>query len=170
MKQETAVIFRSVISQTLWRRRVLRGTLIGGIGVILLFIAAVFFPSVEMKRFGFILFLLSVGLITWGFLPYKKLKRLEVRPNTLSISQDGVVSLSLNGHSVLQVPLQAIDKAFYVEEGDLYGIGVVFRNDCTDQILKEHPHLKDLFGIRGCDILFPYFSERSCADFKEYLL
>lgn len=188
MKSETITI-RSSVLPDLMRKTLRRGTLLAGIGVLALLFGGVFIPVEKMRIWGPFLFLFSLGMITWGLLPYKRLKRLEDKPSMLVVEGDGWLHYSVGGKPLFSIPIASIDRTVFIDRPSIYGIGVFLKNANL-----ENPGLRSVYSeldadtpilgyllkytewsrkLHGCDLFFPYFSQRSfntlleCQEFPD---
>lgn len=166
MEKETFTI-RSSISSSLMRKTLMRGTVLGGIGALTLLYAGIFLPLQQMKMWGPILFLFGLGMITWGLFPYKRLKRLEEKPNRLDIEGDDWLHFSAGEKSLFSIPMVAIDHLTYIEKSHSYGIGLFLKNPIPQKIIINDSNVdieKFIQSSRkqyGCDLFLSYFSQRS---------
>lgn len=160
---------RSSIHTPLLRYTLWRGTVLAVIGALLLLVGGAFIPPHQLSLWGFPIFIIGIGLITWGMLPYRQLKRLENTPNMLAVDPDWII-LSVKNTPTLSIPVAVIEKVHYIEDGKNYGIGVNLKKPTS---LKVISHVKGLamreFRHRDCDVFLPFFSIRSCATLENYL-
>lgn len=159
MTQE--IKFRSSIKSELLRRSLLRGTGLAILGALLL-LAGAFLPARILGNWGALIFLLSMGLIAWGLIPYRRLKQLETIPHEI-ILDDHTLLFCWKREAVFQVPFSNIDKTAFISSGDVYGIGIWLSSTsiCTynnfDLVHFQERSRKKF----GCDLFLPYFSERT---------
>jgi len=139
---------RSSIKPTLKRKVLMRGTLIAGLGGIILLYCGVFTPAETLEQWGMIPFLLAVILITVGLLPYRKLTRLETTPHEIVGYTNDRLDVFLKKRKRHSIPLDAIEGLHYIEKKDRYGI--------------------ELYTAEG-NLFLPYFSERACRSLREWL-
>ncbi len=84
---EHVVKIRSSICSQLMKSTLLKGTLYAALGVIILVLAGAFLPSETLTTFGLPIFIMGIGLITFGLLPYRRLTSIEKCPNELWIKE-----------------------------------------------------------------------------------
>lgn len=126
------------IKPELLRRALMRGTFLGGLGALIYLLAGVFLPLPFLKMYGWVIFSLGLFLIAWGFYPYRRLKRLEGRPNKITVTED---ALEYYEHQALKLrlPLTAIQEITYRDEEGCYGLELSLRDSSS--------------------LFFPYFRE-----------
>jgi len=157
-----ALTLRSSISQTLMRSSIWRGTSLAGLGVIVLLVAGTFLPLAEMKVWGLPLFGLGIGLITWGLLPYRRMKRLETNPYTLTIDHEWL-HLAAKGRAIYSIPRESIEGIDFVEQREIYGMGISLKKPIPKKVIV---HVK-LRKYGGYDLFLPYFSRRAYEQLLE---
>jgi len=159
---------RSSIKSALKKRVLFKGTLLAGIGVCILFYSGTMLPAEKLQEWGLGLFLLSFLLIAMGMLPYRRLTQLEMVPNEIIFEDEGLLYVQKQ-QTLLWIPLQSIDKCWYVEKGDRYGIAFVFKKPRPAQIVKYHKKIK-LQKWEGSELFLPYFTQRSVKELNESLI
>lgn len=105
-------------------------------------------PLEYLKIWGFPLFMGCIGLIVLGMHPYKTLRRLEMNPSKMTISQEGTLIYEASKSEILTLPIERIKNISFYENSQIYGIG--FHLDKTSEKPKY-----------GFDLFIPYFSRRS---------
>jgi hypothetical protein len=188
MNNQESIVLRSSVLPGLMKQTLLKGTLKGGIGVALLVFGAIFLPSQEMKNWGIVFFIIAFTLLTWGLLPYKRLKRLEENPNSLILEDDFWIHFAVKGSKVFSVPVNSIERIDYFPYGlslesdkqkaseecaknGKYGIALWLKTNGFSDIQKApHFNLERFHRISrqnyGCDLFFAYFSPRSYQTLK----
>lgn len=157
------ITLRTQVRQTLLRKALLRGTLLGAVGVALLLFATFYHPS-HTIRWGVAFVLVFILLVSMGLIPYRRLARLQTHPDELHL---GVGSFTYIHRQTPFVTLsvEAVKDVRWIEVGELYGIGIDI-----DEIPGPAQPFATLSRRRaGCDLFFAYFSETSFREFKEYL-
>lgn len=157
--------YRSSIHTPLLQKALMRGSFLAGIGALAL-LAGTFLPPENLKIWGPFLFLFSLGLIGWGLIPYRRLKRLETEPHEILITKDRLL-FCWRKKPAFSIPLKRIKKAVFISSGDVYGIGI----SLEDASLSYVQALDEKFDIThfqqhsikkyGCDLFLPYFSQRT---------
>lgn len=170
MENETITI-RSSVLPDLMRKTLWRGTLLGGIGVFALLFGGVFIPVEKMKVWGPLLFLFSLGLITWGLLPYKHLKRLENKPSRLIVEGDRWLHYSAGGKPLLSLPIASIAHIMFIDKPSVYGIGIFLKGSADIPIRGDLSQFRARSQkMHQCDLFFPYFSRRSFNELHDHLI
>lgn len=174
MENETVTLRSSVLPE-LMRQTLLRGTVLGVIGALTLLFGGVFIPIQEMKVWGPFLFLFSVAMITLGLLPYKRLKRLEEKPNTITIEGEEWLHFSAKGKPLFKIPIPSIDHISYIDKNH-YGIAIFLKDPLPKKLMVQETHFdlaafyKRSLSQHQCDLFLPYFSQRSFYALQEYLI
>ncbi len=137
---------RTSIKPDLMRKALFRGSLLGGSGAIILFLSGTFLRVQILSIWGLPLFFLSLGLITLGMLPYRRLTRLEKNPDGIIVSSDDLFIYRRKGKVILTTPLSMIISCEYVDDESLYGIKI---------------------KANGIEYFLPYFSERASKSLIE---
>lgn len=191
MSHQESVTLRSSVLPALMEHTLFQGTLKGGIGVFILLLGAIFLPPQEMKVWGFVLFVVAFAMLTWGLLPYKRLKKLEMNPSILTLDDPSWIHFSTKGNRVFSVPVAAIARIDYFPyglslEGDRqkvseeaakngrYGIAIWLKSEGFSSIQKSpHFDLERFHRISQqsyeCDLFFAYFSPRSYLTLQQVL-
>jgi hypothetical protein len=127
-----------------------------------------------MQVWGLPLFFAGMGLIAWGLIPYRKLKKLEENPNRIIL--DGTsIGYAAGSKLLFTLPVEAIDRVAYLENGSSYGIGITLKFPLPVKLRGEDPRF-DLSAFRAtslskhnCDLFLPYFSHRAFETLQDYL-
>lgn len=155
---------RSSIHKDLMRFTVWRSTIFGVAGAALLFWGGTFLKTSDLNRWGFPLFLVSMGFITAGMLPYRRLKQLEMNPYSLTTEGEWL-HLSKKGVPLLSLKWADVQEIKWIEQGRKYGIGFILKQQ-ANVVTYNHYAIQKL---KGCDIFLPYFSERSYQILKDQM-
>jgi len=178
MKNESVTIRSSIDSQVM-KRALIKGTLWGGLGGLLLLIGGIFLPLQEMKIWGALLFIFSFGLITYGLLPYKRLRRLEENPDQLTM-EDNWLHFLVRGKLLFSIPVESIDHLEWIDSngrdsnGNVYGIKVFLKNPLSKKVIIQSPKFdfakfrQDSLKKYQSDLFFPYFSKRSFLSLNNF--
>lgn len=137
------ITLRSSIKPELMRKLLFKGTLLAGIGAVSILLAGLFLSPDYLAIWGLPIFLIGMGLITIGLLPYRRLKRLELNPHKLIIRPSESVQLLIKGKTVLVIPWNEIAKIEYEDHETNYGIRFFFKSS------------------ENIPIFIPFFSRRS---------
>lgn len=166
---------RSSIHTPLMRLTLWRGTILAGVGVSFWVISAIFFTPEQLQKWGWVIFLLGLALITWGLLPYRRLRNLELNPYSLMIEEGRWLHFSAKGELLFSLPLSDIRRYAYIEKGNDYGIGLWLKNPLSEKIAIHSKNFdfekyrKRSLRHQNCEIFLPYFSKRSFQVFSDSL-
>lgn len=145
----------SCIYPQLMRQTLVKGLCLAIIGIAIFLYAGVVMPITLLKSWGLPLFLIGIGLITWGLLPYRRLTRLEKKPDQITLIGMEFLEFYSRGQKKMSVPLQDILKTDYVSSPSNYGIAIW---------LKHNP-----IPNPAPDFFFRYFSERGYRELHDWL-
>lgn len=169
------LIIRTAISPALSRHVLIKGFSIALLGIAALFAGGIFLPFPSLQKWGWLLFLISIGLITLGLLPYRRLMRLQLKPNELSLLDSEELTFKSRGRNKLTIPLQSISKIEYVDDPLNYGIAVwliqpppspVVVHECPKEIEK----LRKKGSEKGnADLFFAHFNRHAYDELIEWL-
>ena len=167
--------WRTAITSTFKRQCVLRASLGGGLGVMILVGAGSFLPLQFLESWGLPLFFASLGLITWSMLPYKQLVQLENKPDELWLNTKGDIVYAKKGIPTFTVPQNSLEKMFFIQKTNEYGICLSIKQHPREKVRIHNPNF-DYATINhknlrkyGCDIFLPFFSERTFKDLQDTL-
>lgn len=173
MRKKDVIKVRSSIKASLMRSVIYRGSIIASLGIGSMVYAAVFLPPEVLKKVGLPIFLLGIGLIALGLIPYRRLAQLEKKHNEIIISNDETLLFASKGKSLFTIPLKSIESMEYHEKGFHYGIGISLKKPVTEKIIVHdtwfnvHRYQKYSRKLFGFDLFLPYFSERTFQQIKE---
>lgn len=139
------------IKRLLLRKYLWRGTLFAVIGAAIFFVTGLFLPSSFMAKWGWLVVIVALGLVTYGVYPYKSLMRKDLDPDILFVANDGMLRYIANGRMVFTRPLTEVEGVSYYENGSGYGMELKFRGEDW----KEEK--------------LPYFTEKACGQMGEFL-
>ncbi len=172
---QSVLTWRTSIKPALMRSLLLRGSLLAGAGALLLVTAGAFLPTAHLKIWGLPLLIVAFLFITIGLLPYRRLTKLEVQSNELHYDGTSLLFVS-KGKPVLRIPAASIAMLCYREEDPHYGLCIQLKTPLPEKVivLQARFDLKGMLSasrqcMPGCDLFFPYFSERSCNELGECL-
>lgn len=156
---------RSSIKTSLMRHTLMKGTLLAIVGAGILVYAGIVMPKDTLSLWGLPLLLISGGLITWGMLPYRKLTRLEKKPDELVLTNSHLHYLP-GGKPALTIPQQSIERIAYLDRGTIYGIAIELKHPSPEKVIVQNNFNAEQFEKRSrerydCDLFFPFFSENS---------
>ncbi|MBS0621610.1 MAG: hypothetical protein JSR80_01465 [Verrucomicrobia bacterium] len=143
------------------RTALVRGSVIGGLGISLLLSAAVEIPLGRLQVMGIPIFLFGLVLIGFGLIPYQQLKKLRQKPDVLEVT-DEELHYFRGGKRTLTLPLKAITHLEDVDLKNDYGILVYVRGKVTVHDRKYKPHSRG-----GANLFFPAFNRASYLHLRE---
>lgn len=165
--QRETLTFRSSVKPRLMNLALKRGALFGGVGAFILLLGGSLLSVDQLKIWGIPIFLIGITLIAIGILPYKKLNSLQTNPHMLLYDGQTLIFCK-KGKPLLKIAEKNIDRIEYLEKANLYGIGVWLKFPINDKVKVLQPHFDYVSftthsreHFQGCDLFFPYFSERS---------
>lgn len=137
---------RTSVDPGLLKWRLYLGTFLGGCGAFILLISAISLPTQSLEKWGFMILIIGMSLIALGLIPYRKLQRLEVKPNELVISKHGLIYYK-GGELQWKLPFSSIHRFSFQETAWSYGI---------------------VLDVEGrFDLFLPYFTRRSFQILEE---
>lgn len=156
-------------------RLVLKASFGGGTGIACLVGVGAFMPLELLKVWGFPVLVAASTLIAWSMLPYRRMTRLENNPDELWTNSNGDLVYAVQKSPIMTIPLGAIDKCFYIDKPQDYGIAIAIKPHPSQKIRVHNSGLdfrayQQATVLRyGCDIFLPFFSERSFKNISEFL-
>jgi hypothetical protein len=112
---------RTSISPSLLKWRLYLGSFLAGGGAFLLLFSSIYLSTSVLEKWGFLILILGLGLIAIGLIPYRKLQRLEVKPNELILSEHGLAYYK-GGRLEWKLPYDSIRSVTFFESSWRYGI------------------------------------------------
>lgn len=148
----TSFYTQSVVRTPCLQSAVKRGTFLALAGLAPLFFSAIFLPAKVLQGVGILFFALFLLTLVLGLLPYKRLVKKQLHPDTLYIENSTLFYIS-NGNVKQAIHLEEIVSSRYIarKESD-YGI---------ELNLKKN-------SIEKC-VFFPYFTQNSYNLLQPYL-
>jgi hypothetical protein len=163
---------RSTIRPELMWSALLRGTLFATVGALLLIYGGTTLPKNSLIGWGIPLVLVSLMLIAFGLIPYRRLSRLQVNPDEIHIKETSFCFISKK-KMCFTVPFASIEKIELLERRALYGIGVQLKHNPSEKISVHDPRF-DMQRYQACsqkrfdcDLFFPYFTSHAVEELKE---
>lgn len=136
----------SVVRTPCLRSAVKRGTVLSLLGLAPLLFSTIFLPAKALQGPGILFFALFLLALVFGLLPYKRLVKKQLHPDTLYI-EDSMLIYLCNGRLKQRIPLDEIVHARYIApQENYYGIELSLKKK------TNHPQR----------IFFPYFTRSSC--------
>lgn len=161
------MIVKSAVSTRVKKDALFKGTLLAGIGMMILIGGSVFLTREHLSVYGFLIFGLGIGLVTWGMIPYRRLVRLENSPDEIHVNEDHTWIYYIKGKKTLEIPEETIESVNYLSKNSEYGLCLKLRKEPTKKVKVHSPLWQSSHsGKFGCDIFLPYFTERSCTMLK----
>ena len=152
-------IWRSSIRSEWLNLTLKKGGFMSGAGALIIIFSGTFLPLSLLKIGGVPIFFMSLICIAKGWLPYRKLTSLQLKPHEIHYDGHFLVFLR-GGKPLLKIAEASIQKIFYRENEKHYGIGLLLKRPIVDKVKVLQPHFKPN-SVEECDLFFPYFSERS---------
>lgn len=160
-------VLRSSIKPQLMSSVLMKGTILSSLGGGALLYAGVYLPADILQKWGLLIFLISLVLITAGLLPYRKLTRLEKHPNEIHLIGNKTFAYFIRGKPAFSISMQSIQKFILIDKGKDYGIGVILKDPLPEPILVQDPSFNIISFQKGsrrhyhCDFFLTCFTERS---------
>lgn len=133
----------STIQPEIKKRLLIRGMILGFLGIILLIGMGTFATIDTLSIWGIPSFFCAIFLIGFGLIPYRNFTRLETHPHQLLFEKESLTFISTRGNHVT-VAYKNIDKISYTETKTRYGLRVELK--------------------KGTPLFFPYFSDDPSLD------
>ncbi|CUI17718.1 Conserved putative membrane protein [Candidatus Protochlamydia naegleriophila] len=169
------LILRTTIP-TQWMNQSLKiGLVLALLGIFPLVYAGAFASPAVLKTWGLLIFLGGFFLITAGLLPYRRLSRLQFKPNELHCVGLERLEYYQNGKPVLSLTLSSIDHFSFIDEPRFFGIAVSLKRPLPAKMTISC----STFDLRSfekqaekaqADAFFPYFSRRSFEELNAWIL
>lgn len=171
MKPDSLTI-RSSINHNLYKKTLFRGSFLSFLGFLPLLYGSLWMDAATLSVWGIPLFIVGMGLIMWGMLPFKRIKELERDPNELHWIDNHSISYDHKGKKTMTIPINSIENLTYLEGNTIYGIKLTFKKNMDQKVTVHDPRFayeryeKESQKRYGCDLFFPYFSKRSYSKFQ----
>lgn len=166
---EESCTFYSTVTPSLLRKTLLKSFAISLLGLLILLGGGIFVHPTLLKTWGGIIFIVGLGLITFGWLPYRRLTYLAAKPNQIRITSEPSFQFISRGHMIFNLPINTIKKLIYVKDQKNYGIGIQLMPDFKKQLKGKNLYLSPSPQNPSLDLFLPYFSQRSFDELREYL-
>lgn len=155
------MIVKTSVNSQLKKDALLKGTLLAGLGMLVLIGGSVILTQEQLAQYGFFIFLFGIALVTYGMIPYRKLVRLEHSPDEIHVDDDHTWIYFRKGKKIAEIPQTAIESADFIAHDPDYGICLQFKKKPSDKVkvCDSDAHLQ--MDKYGCDLFLPYFTERS---------
>lgn len=169
------LILRTAIPTEWMNQSLKKGLLLALLGICPLVYAGAFAPPSTLKTWGFLIFLAGFLLITAGLLPYRRLSRLQSKPNELHCIGLERLEYYQNGKHVLSLTLSSIDHLAFINEPRFFGIAVWLKRPLTAKMIifsptfDLHSFEKQAERAHQADAFFPYFSRRSFEELNAWI-
>ena len=131
------MILYTTIRQTTKKNLLVRGLILATLGSLLLFCMGTFASIGILSSLGFPTFVLSMVLIGWGLIPYRKYVKLETHPHQIYFEKTSLTFVSNRGNQIT-ISYNDISDISFIDSKYKYGI-----------LLKRKGS--------GMDIHLPYF-------------
>lgn len=158
---------RTAIRPSLFGHALKKGTIIAFFGAILILYAGSKLSKVELGMWGLSIFFIGLGLITIGLLPYRRIKKLESKPDEIWLIGHEALTICSQGKRIFTLPIACIKKMNYLENGKTYGIAIELNSNFSEKILVHDPGFNLITFQETCrkqfnsDLFLRYFSRTS---------
>lgn len=165
----------SKINDRFMTRMLIRGTVVGGLGVAILVVFGTLMPSSQMRIWGVPLVLVAIILIAIGMIPYRQLTKLRKQPDELTIENRQMLYMR-RGAELLAIPCVSIDRIDYVERRGLYGLGIWLLHPIPQPIRVRGAEASLTYLERvsqrkfNCDLFLPFFAREECSSMQDQLV
>lgn len=165
---------RSTISASLLKSTLFWGYGIASLGIIILVVAGSYLQIEYLHRWGWMLFLLAIGCITLGMLPYRRLSHLQLKPNELILLNHDHVLYTHKGKQLFSIPLKSISHTRYISHPSHYGIALWLKSPLIEPIrIYQSPEEVEKMRrkadqIDHADLFFPYFNQRAYEEWLDW--
>lgn len=163
---------RTTLYPFLVRQTLFKGFCISLIGMTLLVYSGTFIPSHLLKFMGLPVFIMGIGCLAWGLLPYRRLSRLELQPDKLEALEAKSIDFFSKGEKVLSLPFNAIQSFDYFQKEGIYGLVILLKTPSHKLRIPSSIFLKEadkrLLNTLQADFFFPYFSQHSVRELKDW--
>jgi len=133
------------------------------LGVLILLIGGVFLPEPLMQRWGWLIYFSAFFFITYGLLPYRKITRLQNKPNEIKLTSRSFLEFWSQTHFQFAIPLHLINSVRYFQKNKKYGMVLKltdFPENLRDNLSKFYIEMDK----SKKEMIFLYFSKRSCQE------
>lgn len=163
---------QSVVTSPLMRYTLFKGCGFAVSGMCVLLIGGIFLPPETLGVWGWLLFVVGIGLMTFGMLPYKRLLRIQLKPDELVVQGTDLEFYS-RGIKRLTIPLRSIEKIAYRDARASYGISFRFLKPVIAPVII-HGKSGEIEKMKaegrkfaGADLFIPRFNRKSFDRLKE---
>jgi len=155
------------ISNTYLKSLLWKGFGIAFIGALSLVLGSVFISEPLMKKWGGILYFSAFLFITLGLLPYRKITRLQNKPNEIRVTENDHFEFWSKNELQLEFPLDQIQFSEFIENKKFYGIRIQLKQESPNLFrnLRKFHVLVD--KKNKTDLTFLYFTKRSYKELYE---
>jgi hypothetical protein len=167
-------IWRTTVAPQRLHHTLKKGGWFAGAGALLLLLAAIVFPASLLKILGIPLFFTGILLIAIGWLPYRKLVQLQIKPHELHYDGEAL-TYCINGRPQFNLDERDIEKIVYCQKESYSGIALWLKRPLEHKIkllqrrIDATPFSGEGKEREGCDLFFPDFSQRTFEEILEYM-
>lgn len=164
----------SSVSTRLSKRTLFRGCLIAFFGIMILLATGSLLPIDFLQPWGGSLFLVGIGLITFGLLPYRRLSKLQLNPNKLVLINNDQAIYFQSGKKLFTFSLESIEKIKYLSRPNFYGVAIWLKKPPLQPvIIHQCPKIVKKMRRQGreidhADLFFSYFNEYGFNELLEW--
>jgi hypothetical protein len=171
------LVVRSSISSALLRKTLFRGFAIAFIGICILLFAGSNLSVEFLHKWGWSLFLIALGLITLGMLPYRRLSRLQVNPSKIVFFDLNYMTYVQRDKKILTIPVESIAQMSYISHSHSYPYGIaIWLKPSPIEPIIAHQSFKEVEQMRKqgqrinkADVFLPYFNQRAYDELMNWL-
>lgn len=125
--------FRSTVTNEEKSKQLRQGTLIASVGVLFMAFAGIFFPQPMLAKWGLVIFFFCFVCLA-GLLPYRRLTKLESKPDEIVVMGGDVIQYWSGGKKILAISQKNIAAMSY------YCHGIRIQLKCEKQATLFFPH------------------------------
>ena len=169
------LIIRTTISPALMKHILIKGFCIAFLGILGLIAGGIYLPPAILQKWGWFMILISLGLIAFGLLPYRRLVRLQLKPNELSVLDADNMTFISRGAKKITIPLHSILKIAYIDHPLDDGIAVWLKHPPPDPVVV-HDCSRELEMIRkkgrekdNADLFFSHFNRHAYEELIDWI-
>lgn len=171
---EDQVTFRSSVKPLILRKNLFRGTFFSLIAFLLLFFLYQGGKEGPLASWGALVFLVSLALMAYGFIPFRKLSSLLTSPSKIVCTPTKLTFFD-KGCAKMEVPYDLVDRLAFIESSNLYGITLKLKEEeeLKVKLLEKAPRLKEEIAWNllnyQAEIFFPFFDQATAKEIKDLI-
>jgi len=162
------MIVKTAVNSKIKKDALLNGTLLAGLGMLILIGGSVSFSKEQLSQYGFLIFVFGIALITLGMMPYRKLVRIENCPDEIHVNDDHTWVYYVKGKKLAEIPQETMESVNFIARDPSYGICIHFKKNSSSKVKVSDSDTQLQINKFGCDLFMPYFTERSVHQLNEH--